>query len=174
VHKHACSRRTLFGRSGRRAAVSACVWPHADCLVWAQQWGPRYRQAATLAAIFARAVTVERLRSATTLGTVTWAPCPDLGPAPRGRQVWPLPTRIALSYLTDLAHRRGPSAARPGHDPSQARSATASAGRCRRARPKPAVVTYAKVRCAVPGALAWCWMRAGGRDHQPCPLPAAG
>jgi hypothetical protein len=35
---------------------------------------------ATLAAIFARAVTVERLRSAATLGTVTWAPCPDLDP----------------------------------------------------------------------------------------------
>jgi hypothetical protein len=42
---------------------------------------------ATLAAIFARAVTVERLRSATTLGTVTWAPCPDLGPAPRAPSV---------------------------------------------------------------------------------------
>jgi hypothetical protein len=67
---------------------------------------------ATLATIFARAVTVERLRSAATLGTVHLGTLPGSGPAPRGRQGWPLPTRIVLSYLTNLAHRRGHIAVR--------------------------------------------------------------
>jgi hypothetical protein len=57
--------------------------------------GHATRQAGTLAAILARAVTVKRLHSAAPPGDRQLGTLPGSGPAPRGRQVCPLPTRVA-------------------------------------------------------------------------------